>query len=255
MEIKKGDWFRCIENNDIAPLKKGDYVQADRDNIIIVVGTHIDHHFTGASVNDYFTKLYTIQDLKDGKVELHNTGTVEELNRVLNSAFPNCFESNGSYSFYNALGSAGWRGSPVCNLPTQSVKDFLAQLPEDKENPFKGNKEESDLDFTMPPIPVSGTIKGSFTPIEDESNTNSFDTITQNLSALLKYKNKKYGNSALEPLNIFSGKSIVGDRLDDKLARVKNGKELRKNDIADLLGYLILTCREKGWETFNELMD
>ena len=37
-----------------------------------------------------------------------------------------------------------------------------------------------------------------------------------------------------------------------KLARVKNSQVLSKNDVTDTIGYLILVCKEMGWETFDE---
>lgn len=89
----------------------------------------------------------------------------------------------------------------------------------------------------------------------EKSNIDNFKEITNNIAELLEYKNKKYGNSALEPLNIFSGKCKVGNRIDDKLSRIKNSDLLRKNDIADVIGYLILLCKENNWTSFNEFMD
>lgn len=62
---------------------------------------------------------------------------------------------------------------------------------------------------------------------------------------LLISKNKKYGNSALEPLGVFSqlsAKEGLLVRIDDKLKRIKNGS-LEKDDedvINDLIGYLVL---------------
>jgi len=82
-----------------------------------------------------------------------------------------------------------------------------------------------------------------------------FKVITNNICELLEYKNNKYGNSALNPLEIFTGKSKTGSRLDDKLARVKNSEKLQKNDIADIIGYLILVCKENNWTTFDEFKD
>ena len=82
-----------------------------------------------------------------------------------------------------------------------------------------------------------------------------FKPVLESMLDLLEYKNRKYGNSALEPLNIFKNKCKVGDRLDDKLARVKNNGVLQKNDISDLIGYLILTCIENGWSDFSEFKD
>ena len=82
-----------------------------------------------------------------------------------------------------------------------------------------------------------------------------FKTITDGIADLLKYKNKKYGNSALNPLNIFNGKSKVGQRADDKLSRIQNSDKLAKNDIVDLIGYLVLICEENDWRTFEEFKD
>jgi hypothetical protein len=62
---------------------------------------------------------------------------------------------------------------------------------------------------------------------------------------LLVTKNLKYGNSALEPLGVFSklsAKEGILVRIDDKLKRIKNGS-LEKDDedvINDLIGYLVL---------------
>jgi hypothetical protein len=83
----------------------------------------------------------------------------------------------------------------------------------------------------------------------------NFKKITGSLASLLIYKNKKYGNSALEPLSIFSGKSKVGTRIDDKLARIKNNDTLQKNDVADVMGYLTLICVENNWTNFDEFKD
>ena len=62
---------------------------------------------------------------------------------------------------------------------------------------------------------------------------------------MLISKNEKYGNSALEPLGVFSQLSPEEGlfvRIDDKLKRIKNGS-LQKDDedvINDLIGYLVL---------------
>jgi len=62
---------------------------------------------------------------------------------------------------------------------------------------------------------------------------------------LLIAKNQKYGNSALEPLGVFSQLSAKDGllvRIDDKLKRIKNGSLQRDDEdvINDLIGYLIL---------------
>jgi len=75
----------------------------------------------------------------------------------------------------------------------------------------------------------------------------SFQVSTYLLSIreMLINKNIKYGNSALEPLGVFSqlsAKEGLLVRIDDKLKRIKNGS-LEKDDedvINDLIGYLVL---------------
>ena len=72
------------------------------------------------------------------------------------------------------------------------------------------------------------------------------------------YKNQKYGDSALNPICAFSKLDAIDGlkvRLDDKLSRVVNSDELRKNDIADIIGYLVLICINQGWDDFEEFKD
>lgn len=88
----------------------------------------------------------------------------------------------------------------------------------------------------------------------EQSNT-QLAKIFANLSSLVQYKNSQYGNSALNPLKIFADKCSYGYRLDEKLSRIQNSGELRKNDISDLMGGLALICQEKGWINFDEFKD
>ena len=69
---------------------------------------------------------------------------------------------------------------------------------------------------------------------------NKCDQIKQ----LLLEKNKAYGNSASEPVRIFSKSDNVEQikvRIDDKISRIAKGSEFPGEDtIMDLAGYLIL---------------
>ena len=64
------------------------------------------------------------------------------------------------------------------------------------------------------------------------------------LEDLLIEKNESYGNSALEPINVFSKADAVEQlkvRIDDKLSRLYHGKDYGNEDtVTDLLGYLVL---------------
>jgi len=63
-------------------------------------------------------------------------------------------------------------------------------------------------------------------------------------AALLINKNISYGNSALEPIQVFAKGGPVSqleNRIDDKLTRVRNSQGYPgDNDIDDLIGYLVL---------------
>lgn len=75
-----------------------------------------------------------------------------------------------------------------------------------------------------------------------------FDEQVKNLANgiadMLIEKNKSYGNSALEPVRIFSNADSIEQicvRIDDKLSRIKNGCNFANEDtINDLIGYLFL---------------
>ncbi len=69
--------------------------------------------------------------------------------------------------------------------------------------------------------------------------------VLDSIEKMLIEKNRKYGNSALEPIGVFSKLSSREGlliRIDDKLKRIKNGS-LDNDDedvVNDLIGYLVL---------------
>ena len=90
---------------------------------------------------------------------------------------------------------------------------------------------------------------------KDNNNVDFFTNAYASLCRMQIEKDKKYGNSALKPLDIFAKHHLYGARIDEKLARVKNSKELRKNDVADIIGGLMLLCKDKNWDNFDDLID
>ena len=76
------------------------------------------------------------------------------------------------------------------------------------------------------------------------------------LEELLLHKNEKYGNSALEPMNVFSPANAatgIKVRIDDKLKRIKNAGlvDATEDTLQDLAGYLILLMIAKDNESHN----
>ena len=77
------------------------------------------------------------------------------------------------------------------------------------------------------------------------SFSEKLDIEIETISNLLKEKNKAYGDTALNPTNIFSKLSAseaICARIDDKLARIKNKgiKDETEDTVDDLIGYLLL---------------
>ena len=69
------------------------------------------------------------------------------------------------------------------------------------------------------------------------------ETITAITGELLLAKNDAYGNSALDPVRIFSRADPIEQlnvRLDDKLSRLARGDAAGKGVEWDILGYLLL---------------
>jgi hypothetical protein len=84
---------------------------------------------------------------------------------------------------------------------------------------------------------------------EEESPKLNFDwhldKVSKQITDLLKSKNKAYGNTALNPSNVFSkldSTEAICARLDDKLARIKNKgiNDKTEDTVDDIIGYLLL---------------
>ena len=74
---------------------------------------------------------------------------------------------------------------------------------------------------------------------------------------ILLAKNRKYGNSAIEPCRVFSNATQleqINVRLDDKLSRLMSGQADEDEDIElDLIGYLMLKRIAKRWHEEKRL--
>lgn len=94
--------------------------------------------------------------------------------------------------------------------------------------------------------------------IEEMNTQEKMVTLFRNFCEFLMEKNKRYGDSALNPAQIFSkidASNQICNRLDDKLNRIKNSGELRKNDVADVFGYVALLLIANDWLEFEDLID
>ena len=85
--------------------------------------------------------------------------------------------------------------------------------------------------------------------------------VCDDIKELLIHKNRKYGNSALQPNRIFSKCSATEQllvRIDDKLNRIMKGAGLLANDedvVNDLIGYLVLLKISMASDKNHEILD
>ena len=104
--------------------------------------------------------------------------------------------------------------------------------------------------------------------IESEYTNTQYkiSNVCSNLDKFLCEKNRRYGDSALHPREIFLKQSDLKDgislaeaalkaRMNDKFSRIENSVNLRKNDLWDLMGYIVLLLISKDWENPEDLID
>jgi len=76
--------------------------------------------------------------------------------------------------------------------------------------------------------------------------------VMSSIQNMLIEKNRAYGDSALEPVRMFSKNDNIEQlyvRIDDKLSRVQRGHEYPGDDtVKDLIGYLVLLLIAKERE-------
>lgn len=75
------------------------------------------------------------------------------------------------------------------------------------------------------------------------STADEIQATCDEIKQMLLEKNKAYGDSALNPLRVFSRASpseAILVRLDDKISRLARGSAAGEDVILDLMGYLVL---------------
>ena len=128
--------------------------------------------------------------------------------------------------------------------------DFTTNVKIPKRVKGKINNNHGDIEFEYPPL-FSETLTESQKKIVE---------ICDSMKDLLLYKNQKYGDSALNPNNIFykgDSTNSIKIRLDDKIGRIKNCEEIRVNDVCDIIGYctLLLVSMDVSKNEINLLKD
>lgn len=93
-----------------------------------------------------------------------------------------------------------------------------------------------------------------YVPTSHQDFRRRVNDILDDIGDMLIEKNRLYGNSALEPVRIFSRATPTEQllvRIDDKLSRMRNQQSNDNEDtISDLIGYLVLL--KAAMETSND---
>lgn len=166
MEIKKGDWFKCISTKGLTAgfYTKNQYYKSDRDGFITDNDGDTYHKWDNLKSlkgDLIFQKLYTLQDLKDSKCALENDGQVRQLNIIMTHCF-STIGIKGSSKYYWGSGTS-WSHGEETDLPTQSVADFLPQIEK-----YPNTKADFDLKEWKPTLnPIEPThYGGADNPLE-----------------------------------------------------------------------------------------
>ena len=125
----------------------------------------------------------------------------------------------------------------VCTTRMQTIEQLGEMLNDaQREIHYLRNELASHEQRTTPP----GTM------------AEAIEQACQQMCAFLLDKNQSYGNSAAEPVRIFSKADPLEQirvRIDDKLSRMIKGKEYPgDNDERDLTGYLLLMMAVRNYQ-------
>ena len=140
------------------------------------------------------------------------------------------------------------------------LKEEDKEMNKDIKKPYFKNKEEIAVD-SLDEFYSEG--KGNLTidnPPIPMSTQDKIGILSDQFAVFLRAKNLKYKDSALNPIKIFSkfkelGDTGLGFRMDDKLSRFDNSDILRKNDVVDTVGYLMLICIHMNWMDLRDQID
>ena len=179
---------------------------------IVVLTTHTEHHTRGIIGNKY-----QVSELKKTEIKL-------------------CSLDSGDYCFYTGYDNV----SIVVEMSVPAGLEFGVDYDIDTDAGWFGKHYTGST--TAYRSMVSNIIEGND---ESEAFAAEVDSTVQKITDLLKEKNKAYGNTALDPVNIFSeldASEAICARLDDKIMRIKNKgiNDETEDTIDDLIGYLIL---------------
>jgi len=135
-------------------------------------------------------------------------------------------------------GSLGINWCPKCSPPVTPMPHPLAGVVIDDQAEMAAAREQQRRHTHDGfPIKIPHTFRA-----ENYTEIDIFHEC-MDLAEMLAKKNRNYGNSALDPLRVFSRADTIEQirvRIDDKLSRLSRGHAAGEDVTLDLLGYLVL---------------
>lgn len=128
--------------------------------------------------------------------------------------------------------------------PCESVRPYAARR---RETLVAAAGELLDGGGCKAEVALAEAALGRFSPVRKPTRPDDFAGRVRSecdaIAEMLIAKNAAYGNSALDPVRIFSKADPAEQirvRIDDKLSRLARGSAAGEDTVRDLIGYLIL---------------
>ena len=135
-----------------------------------------------------------------------------------------------TYTFYYPVDCCEAAELGACNVPTKKPVKFDSSKWSQSVQALESEYKKEKASWQVPESADFGW---------------HLDKVAKSVTDLLKEKNAAYGNSALNPANIFSKLDAIESllvRMDDKVMRIKNRRinDETEDTVTDLIGYLFL---------------
>lgn len=140
-----------------------------------------------------------------------------------------------------------WRASDRFPGLVKTAKEAAAQMYETQRAFESGNGKLEIGEVWNDGVDVPAPVAPPLTQTQRE-----IVAVCDSIKELLLAKNRAYGDSALNPVRIFSKGSPlqqIEDRIDDKLSRIARGtatETVPEDTVRDLIGYLVLLLVARG---------
>jgi len=181
-----------------------------------------------------------IRIIKDCDARGAQVGSVYQVVSEKRDEYRCKFSDTDEYCFYVRKDCCEQVEAGACSIPNWSENNTLSF------DAAKWSESLKALEEVATGLDLEDIKKKSTWQVPENADFGwHLDKVAKSVTDLLKEKNAAYGNSALNPANIFSKLDAVESllvRMDDKIMRIKNRgiTDQTEDTVNDLIGYLFL---------------